>query len=182
MKTIKIKCKTCDKEFEKYVGEYNRKIKNGDKNFFCSQSCSSKRKENIEHIKNNKSNYDISKHSGNRQDQYSDFKYYMKLLKNSKRKENVNIDLEYLKFLWEQQNGICPISGIKMILKEHNSKNSILPNQASLDRIDSSKPYEIGNVRFITLIANYARNVFSDEDVIQFCVNVAKFKSQNNKL
>jgi len=40
MNNIKLNCVNCDKEFEKYVGEYNSQIKAGRKNFFCCLSCS----------------------------------------------------------------------------------------------------------------------------------------------
>jgi hypothetical protein len=38
-----------------------------------------------------------------------------------------------------------------------------------LDRIDHSKGYIEGNVRFVACIANYARNAFTDEDLQEFC-------------
>lgn len=41
--------------------------------------------------------------------------------------------------------------------------------QPSLDRIDSARSYTQDNVRVVWLIENYARNGFSDEDVIRFC-------------
>ena len=40
MNTIKLNCVNCNKEFEKYVGEYNSQIKSGRTNFFCCLSCS----------------------------------------------------------------------------------------------------------------------------------------------
>ena len=46
---------------------------------------------------------------------------------------------------------------------------STAPDQASLDRIDNSKGYVKGNVRFVALIYNYARNGFDDEAVLAFC-------------
>lgn len=35
--------------------------------------------------------------------------------------------------------------------------------RASLDRIDSSKPYEVGNIQFISTPINYMKNSMSDE-------------------
>lgn len=43
------------------------------------------------------------------------------------------------------------------------------PFQPSLDRIDSTRSYTKDNVRVVWLIENYARNNFSDDDVIRFC-------------
>jgi DNA-directed RNA polymerase subunit N (RpoN/RPB10) len=116
MNIIKLKCETCGKIFDKPKKEYNRRIKNGKNKFYCGYSCNSKRTENIEHIKKQKSSIDISVYSKNRCDKYSVFKYYLSIIsrKDRGRKGNVDIDLKYLKFLWESQDGICPITGIKM--------------------------------------------------------------------
>lgn len=43
------------------------------------------------------------------------------------------------------------------------------PFQPSLDRIDSERGYEVGNIRIVWLIENYARNNFSDDQLIEFC-------------
>ena len=40
MNTIKLECVNCNKEFEKYKGEYNSQIKAGRTNFFCCLKCS----------------------------------------------------------------------------------------------------------------------------------------------
>ena len=40
MNSIKLNCINCNKEFEKYKGEYNSQIKAGRRNFFCCLSCS----------------------------------------------------------------------------------------------------------------------------------------------
>jgi hypothetical protein len=40
MNNIKLNCVNCNKEFEKYKGEYNSQIKAGRTNFFCCLNCS----------------------------------------------------------------------------------------------------------------------------------------------
>jgi hypothetical protein len=183
MNTIKLKCETCGKIFDKPKNEYNRRIKHGKNKFYCGYSCNSKRKENIEHIKKQKSSIDISKYSNNRYDEYSVFKYYLSIIsrKNYGRKGNVDIDLKYLKFLWESQDGICPIAGIKMQLKGQR-KGKANPYQASIDRIDSNLPYQKGNIRYICLIANFARHTFGDEVLFDFCEKTTSFMLDKSKL
>jgi hypothetical protein len=46
-----------------------------------------------------------------------------------------------------------------------------------LDRIDSSKGYIFGNVQFVSLMANYAKRDFLEEELLRFCeaVNDAIF-------
>lgn len=43
------------------------------------------------------------------------------------------------------------------------------PFNLSLDRIDSSNGYTLGNIRICWLIENYCKNSFTDDDVIEFC-------------
>lgn len=48
--------------------------------------------------------------------------------------------------------------------------------RASLDRVDCSLGYVRGNVRFVSVIANYARMNFTDEELVGFCHAVAETK------
>ena len=45
---------------------------------------------------------------------------------------------------------------------------------ASLDRIDSSKGYIIGNVQFISTSINYMKNTMSHNDTLLLCNLIAK--------
>ena len=47
--------------------------------------------------------------------------------------------------------------------------NGRQPFQPSLDRIDNNRGYELGNIKVIWLIENYARNTFTEEALIEFC-------------
>ena len=63
----------------------------------------------------------------------------------------------------------------------------LLPNgtkqnlDLSLDRIDSSKGYEIGNVQWVTKYINWAKNDLSQKDFIDLCIAVAN-KHANQQL
>jgi hypothetical protein len=48
------------------------------------------------------------------------------------------------------------------------------PKNASLDRVDCSVGYVVGNVRFVSLIANLARSQFTDDDVLDFSRSVVE--------
>lgn len=111
--------------------------------------------------------------AGNRLDELSPFRYYINKAGSSERVKhygNPNISPEYLKELWETQDGMCPYTGKKMELplttQDHHIKG--IPTRASLDRIDSSKGYVQGNVEFVCLAVNYAKNGFSKEQMIEF--------------
>ena len=51
----------------------------------------------------------------------------------------------------------------------HHELTGRSPFQPSLDRIDGRRGYTKDNVRVVWLIENYARNNFSDEQLIEFC-------------
>lgn len=54
--------------------------------------------------------------------------------------------------LWRASGGRCAVSGLLM----DTGRRGHHPMRASLDRIDSSKGYEIGNVRLVCVAVNYA--------------------------
>lgn len=43
------------------------------------------------------------------------------------------------------------------------------PFKPSIDRVDSSKGYTMGNLKICWMIENLCKNTFSDADVIEFC-------------
>jgi len=163
----KIFCEHCKKEVEKERGEINRS-KRLRRPLFCSRSCSVA-------AGNKKTPRGTASHlkKGRERDQFTPFRWFLARIKTrvKEKGKNNNLTLEYLKQLWESQNGICSFTGWRMELPRHASgwNESSSPKRASLDRIDSSKGYIQGNVRFVSVIANYARNSFDDKEVIAFC-------------
>ena len=88
---------------------------------------------------------------------------------NSKRDKDGDLVLEDLDALCVDQ---CPILGIPLI---YDNEEGTAFNQASADRIDSSRPYEKGNVRVVSLMANYMRRNFeglSDYELRQLLLSV----------
>ena len=78
----------------------------------------------------------------------------------------MNLTPEYLKEVWDKQNGICPYTQIKMKLEKEGELNK--PHSASVDRIDSSKGYEVGNVEFVCYFVNLGKSNFSKSEVSKF--------------
>lgn len=81
---------------------------------------------------------------------------------------------EYLLEVWNKQNQKCVYTGEPLVLKYHRKRGEKLVNQASIDRIDSSKGYVRGNIEFVSLMANYAKNSWTKEQFIEFCKAVAR--------
>jgi hypothetical protein len=105
----------------------------------------------------------------NRTDEFSNFRFLFKVISNCNRKENF-LTLSDLKKIWEDQNGLCSYTKIALILPTHSNiqKNTDPWLIASIDRIDSNKPYEIGNTQYISRSLNYAKHVMSHEKMLEF--------------
>ena len=115
--------------------------------------------------------------AGNRRDEYSPFKEFFRRARTAYRTSRyglADIDLPYLKMIWEQQKGICPYTQIKMTLAENPLKYRKIQSlkKASLDRIDSTKGYIKGNVEFVCSGINLAKNSFTCEEMREFITEI----------
>jgi hypothetical protein len=157
-------CKNCEKEFQKPLTEINRNEKLNRPNF-CCRSCVGKN--NIKNFGDGKNKYDITKHSNNRFDEYTKFRYHYKNI--LKRDYVVEVTIDDLKEQWELQNGICQYSGVKLELSSYSKikKNPIY--SASLDRMDSTKGYVVGNIVWISRAMNWMKNDMTEEMVWEMC-------------
>ena len=174
MKTIiSVDCTYCGKKVTKLASEVKRRKKVGKDKFYCNNNCAGKHK--AIYVSPYKDHFKTQKYI-RKPDHFASFRWYIKnAIKNSKKRNQIyDIDLEYLSQLWENQNGICPFTKQKLSLRTHSKHEKALPYSASLDRIDNHKGYIKGNVRFVSLIFNYARNTFSDEQVIDFCLHTVQ--------
>jgi len=178
-KIINLVCECCGKGFPRRLSEYRRSKRRGMLSY-CSNSCSA--------VVNNKK--PGRKCTGdnlrlvNCVDEYSQFRYAMGCVRRrvTQRCKQYNIDVEYLKQIWEEQDGKCPLTGWDIELPPTSAgwNGDSHLRRASLDRIDNSLGYMKGNVRFVSIMANYCRNAFEDKDLIEFCKavvdNIPKIK------
>ncbi|HAX79555.1 MAG TPA: hypothetical protein DCY88_27925 [Cyanobacteria bacterium UBA11372] len=172
----------CQKEFTKQLAEFNRSEKLGRKHF-CSLSCFA-RSQAIYNLEGNRKTDHLKK--GSDRDAFSPFRHSLKIIKKSSKKRNAEytVTLEELKLLWEQQKGICPYTGWELeLLPSTNDyeRTPLTPRRASVDRKDCSKGYRLDNIQFVAVIANCAKNVFSEQELIEFCCEVAKLKKMGKK-
>jgi hypothetical protein len=180
MPVVILKCPICEKDFERNKKEYTRSQKLG-RPSYCSRSCCGKA-----HAKNlgeyygngNIDNIPIEKRGTNLRDKYTPFRYFLRAIKRRQHKKGAtNIDLEFLENLWNKQKGKCPFTGWNLNLPEGScARKDRSIYRASLDRIDNSKGYVKGNVRFVAIMANYCRHIFSDNEVRLFCEAVTSTK------
>jgi len=159
----------CEKEFNKDLSEVIRNKKIGRKNY-CSLKCSGS--SNHEHLKKYvKENVKyLEPYQNNRRDKFTGLREHFRRVK--KRKHYYDISLEDLLEIWNHQEGICPYSGVKLVHPNEGGDNL---NTASLDRIDSKIGYVKGNLQFISIICNQAKNNLSHEDMLSFLKAVSNF-------
>lgn len=174
-KLITFICDNCGKETQKPVSEYNRNVKLGRHNF-CSRNCacSFNNKQSIGKPCSEKQKAHLLSICNNKKDECYGFRY---ILRNIKRRfKDTNIDLKYLKNLWDSQSGKCSYTGVQLFLPTDRNKVNYFC-RASLDRIDSSKGYIVGNVQYVALPINYLKNTMSDIEVKRFLKQISSYTS-----
>lgn len=180
-KLVKVICYNCGKEFERPLKEVKR-IQSKGRHIYCCRECVCK---GLSKIRNGVSKGPASEKMlehikqicGNRKDEYTPFRYTFRCV--NRRFKDIDITLDDLKEVWESQKGICPYTGLKLVLPENSNVNTIdFFHRASLDRIDSSKGYIKGNVQFISTPINLMKSDKSQESVKKFLKEISEYTSK----
>lgn len=179
MKMIELICEECGATFYRSKGEVTRN-KKLNRSIYCSLKCCGKNSKI--YLEGKMVPHPEKLVAGNRLDYLSPFKMYV--ITATRRSSGgyqcqnedkalelgvCGITAEYLKELWDNQKGLCALTGLKMellptTLAWNNAK--INPWRASLDRIDRFKGYIPGNVRFVCQIVNIALSKYTDKDLL----------------
>lgn len=110
--------------------------------------------------------------------------YFTALRKNAdQRKKGIEIKVsdERIAALLEEQQFRCALSGVPIGFgPNRKGKADHLLWTASLDRKDSSRDYEEGNIQWVHKVVNKMKMALSDEEFIEWCRKVAE--AQPNKL
>ncbi len=179
MSKIKLPCTNCGNQFEREVGEYNRSNKGKDRQF-CCQSCATSYSNR--HLRDSKTlGSTKGLNSRNRRDAFTPFRWFLARCRYRAGKHENGMTLKYLASLWEKQAGICPYTGLNLILPDDTNgwRDGKNIRNASLDRIDSGKGYVEGNVQFVALPINTAKGEFSNGDFCEMLDSIVRFRSQN---
>lgn len=173
---ITVYCIICNTELKRDQSQFNH---SKTKTFYCSRQCRIDHNKKLQSDKRNTRRLMLSGATySNDHDTNGQFNWFIKVIRTRKQHAS-NINTKYLQELWSSQRGICPITGWKLILPINCTKfDNDSPMNASLDRIDSKLGYITGNVRFIAKIANYAKHVYTDDQVLEFCEAVVSRRSK----
>lgn len=102
-------------------------------------------------------------------------KYYYLATEQSAKIRNIpfNITIELMSELFEKQQHKCFYSGQELIFSSQKVKKSHgIEQTASLDRIDSSKPYEKGNLVWCHKHINKIKNTLAIIDFLDLCRDI----------
>jgi len=126
----------------------------------------------------------IKKHSS------SPFEYIDYLTKNlrnvnpkKRRKKSTISRLDFLKIFRKQFDRFglkCPYSGITMTWELGSGRPT--ETNISIDRFDSTRPYEAGNVVFCCWFVNRMKFDYTDQEFIGACEHIARNKERFNEV
>lgn len=91
------------------------------------------------------------------------------------KKRECNVSLKYLSELFEKQEGKCALSGLDLDFGVSNT----VEQTASLDRIDSSLGYIIGNVQWVHKNVNWMKQDMSDGDFLTMCRTIVDYNDKS---
>jgi hypothetical protein len=91
----------------------------------------------------------------------------------------LKIDLKYIWDLFLKQNRKCALSGLSLYFAKNSKEFRQGKTTASLDRIDSSKGYEIGNVQWVHRIVNIMKSNHDEDFFCELCGKI--YKKRKNR-
>jgi hypothetical protein len=98
---------------------------------------------------------------------------YWSTVKGGARERGIEIRIT-IQQAWEayaKQGGRCALSGVELLMSPKWSERS--SQTASLDRIDSSRPYELDNIQWVHKDINKMKNTLNQAVFLEWCRKVA---------
>ena len=164
------KCKKCEKILP--IDQFSKNKNELDGYFYRCKSCENLRKKEFyyngyDKIMSEKqpSRREYTKKYFNKMDIFK-LRYRTSKQRSKKMGWDFNITIENLIELYEKQKGLCYISGVELSLEKHS------PRTISLDRIDSSKGYVVGNVALCTDFINKSKSDYTLDEFKELILEI----------
>ena len=90
-----------------------------------------------------------------------------------KRNDRKHLSINFLKNVYEAQNGLCALTSVPMTWETLNGR---VATNISMDRVDSSIGYEEQNIQLVCRIVNIMKHDLSVNEFVGWC----KLVEQNN--
>ena len=103
--------------------------------------------------------------------------HWKRIIRNTKRQNKqlaIEITVEYAWEIFLIQKRRCALSGIEIAFGSYYKNETT----ASLDRIDSSKGYILGNVQWVHKVINKMKQDLADSEFVSFCELVTKYHEE----
>lgn len=102
--------------------------------------------------------------------------YVIKKLRYDALKRGIewNVTEQQLADLWRRQDSRCALTGLELNFRSRQGEDQL----ASLDRIDSSQGYVVGNVQWVHKDINRMKNAFDQNHFINMCRLVANSQEE----
>lgn len=89
-----------------------------------------------------------------------------------KKKDRQNLSLSYVLDLYHNQKGLCALSGREMTFIKKVDSPKVHTN-LSIDRIDSSLPYQEGNIQLVCAVTNIMKTTLTMEEMYEWCTSIS---------
>jgi hypothetical protein len=170
------------KGFQKRCIECNKKTNkrylNNNPEYFQDKS-----KERYEKVKEDNPNYNRDRYSLYREQylkrrkdwclsEYGRLYNLFDAARSRSKKKNIpfNLTMDSVIKMFDDQDGKCAITGIKLITDEPREANkNFYPYAPSIDKIDPEKGYVLYNIRIVAVIVNLSLNSFGDSVFDTMC-------------
>lgn len=86
--------------------------------------------------------------------------------RSAKKGYSIDFEWEFLKNLWEIQQGLCAISKIPMTFEVDNGR---VYTNLSVDRIFPSLPYSKNNIQLVCMAVNQMKSDMDMQELLYFC-------------
>jgi len=159
-------CLNCNKEVI-YNNKYNLERSIRDNTFCRSCTCL---------IRNKSGELDTSKSKNGQWKGYNEIPYgwfskYFERSRGDRKQHSGNITIEDVYNLWIKQDKKCKLSGVNIGFYDDGKTHT-----CSIDRINSSKEYELDNIQLVHKHINLMKNHFNNE----YFINICKLITENN--
>ena len=106
--------------------------------------------------------------------------YFHQLKLGAKTRDLIfRLSLQDLQHIWDAQKGLCKLTGLPLTFESTQETNSVhdISLKASLDRINSTDGYVLGNVAWVSKTVNLCKQQLT----LEAFINLSKLISEYNK-
>jgi len=83
------------------------------------------------------------------------------------------VELDYVRALWDLQEGKCALSGVHMTWQAGEGKQDF---NVGIDRKDSNKGYIIGNIQLVAQRVNVMKHTLGESEFYWWCKTIVTKK------